>query len=1248
MSVTVEDLQIKISADISDALSKIPNLITQLNNLKHITETLQKTAIPNIQSQLAPVKQILDQYGNAFVSDSTKTQDAVKKTGQATQQAAETAKKALQSLEAEHKKINDLVQQQYDAEKKAKSLEAVQAQAALPTSVARVPSSLASDILSGTKEQPIVDNAPMVNESKLSGWQKFMSQYYTALDSVKAKLNQTGLYGNENSIFGGSAWNKVQQGISKVKTSMNGATEATQKYGNQVKETTSKSGSMFGSLGSIINRALIYTLLYGGIRKIGDLIKTGIQSAIDAPEIENLFRVAFGAASNQAADFAKKLKDNLGIDEYAAKQMLGTFQELSSSMGIGMNTSTKMSESLTMLANDIASLYNVDADQAAENLESALTGQWRAVRKYGYTLSEATIQQTAYKYGLAATGQELTEQQKVIARYLTLIDQSKNAQGDMGRTLGSVQNQLRVLKQNLTAAGRSIGSAFIPFIQAALPWLNALAIVVQRVGVALSRATYSMFGLNYDNEMKKQQAVITGITGAGKASTKAANDATDANEKLQRSVLGFDRLNRLDDPSKSKSSSSGDGSGDGLDFNVPTLDVPSTTNQAEQLADKIQAIFEKIKSYIPQATIDNFRIASDKLKDSWNDLYNTIKGKDIFEKFAGNFLGEVIDGLTNLKLQISATLEVLDGLIEKDPAKVFNGFKDALTALIGTNVEPFYHSIDLLFGTHLNENWQKTKKALMQIDFKYLFSSLQMKGLGDNVSTETVLALKSFYSMYTGADKILKELSWSGKAVTKDMADGINKNIQGMADQTIAGFQRQRDESIKNIQGLATLSGGLSKQETDQILKNINSGYDQRIKSEQTGQDRIKTIMDNASKQKRALTKSESDEISKIESNMLDSGVKALSKNQVEEQAILENMRVNHTQLSAQEAASIVKDSKTTTDKVIADANTKYNDTVAAIIRERDETHTISADQADKLIKAAKKQRDDSVTAAEDQHQKVVAAAKKQSGECVNQVDWQSGQVKSKWNVMWDNIKTAAQTKWNEIKNFFTQDVPKWWNTNVAPWFTVTKWQGLFNQVKTAAQTKWNEIVTWWNNSAIVKWWNSYVSPWFTAKKWQDMMDGVKTAFKNIFKDAVNGAIDKINSFIKWLNDRLHISWGTINIAGKEVIKGGSTQLVTIQPIPRLATGAVLRRSTLVNVAEYAGAQTNPEIVTPQRTMYDTVVAANGELVSAISSLVYQVIDTIKEYGGNGDMTLDGDVVTRAVISRINGTTRRTGKCPIV
>lgn len=297
------------------------------------------------------------------------------------------------------------------------------------------------------------------------------------------------------------------------------------------------------------------------------------------------------------------------------------------------------------------------------------------------------------------------------------------------------------------------------------------------------------------------------------------------------------------------------------------------------------------------------------------------------------------------------------------------------------------------------------------------------------------------------------------------MADKIEKNVNGMVSQTVSAFEKQRDDSIKAIQGLATKGSGISKTEMEKMVKNVNDGYDKRINQEQDDQSQINKILENASFHHRNLTSEESTTIDKLKSDMYSKGVQSLSKNQVEEQAIYDNMRINHTATSAQEAANIVKNSKSATDNVISDANNTYNQKVAAIIRERDETHTISSDEADKLIKAAGKERDDTVKAAEDKHKKVVDEAKKQSGDLVNDVDWQNGTVKSKWTVFWQDVGKKTGEGWGALKkgakgwwDYAVKGTSDWWENDIAPWFTKEKWQGLATQAINAITAPFKNI----------------------------------------------------------------------------------------------------------------------------------------------------------------------------------------------
>ena len=230
-----------------------------------------------------------------------------------------------------------------------------------------------------------------------------------------------------------------------------------------------------------------------------------------------------------------------------------------------------------------------------KNLQSALTGQGRAVRKYGFVITEQTIKEAAWRNGLVKNGQELNEQQKYVARGIALMEQSKNAQGDMANTLGSVQNQLRVLKQRIDAAKRSLGQAFIPVIQAALPWLNAFAVLIERAGTALAKWTYSKMGMDYDAEIAKQKQVINGYNGIAAAEDEIGDSAEKAGKKA-RKILASHRPNQpLAGPGRKTTSKPLHGGGAGYDpgwgYEVDTGPIANFGALADKLKEKLENDF---------------------------------------------------------------------------------------------------------------------------------------------------------------------------------------------------------------------------------------------------------------------------------------------------------------------------------------------------------------------------------------------------------------------------------------------------------------------------------------------------------------------------------------------------------------------------------------------------------------------------------------------------------------------------------
>jgi len=373
---------------------------------------------------------------------------------------------------------------------------------------------------------------------------------------------------------------------------------------------------------------------------------------------------------------------------------------------------------------------------------------------------------------------------------------------------------------------------------------------------------------------------------------------------------------------------------------------------------------------------------------------------------------------------------------------------------------------------------------------------------GDTVSESTKKAVGGFLELNDEATLALNQLSWSGQEVTKDMADSIAGNFSQMGEQIQAGLDKHHEESLGKIESFVNNSTSLSEAEQDEILNNMQQGYESRKQAISDGETRIKEILDLASTEKRALTKAEQEEINAIQREMVSTGIQVLSENEVEAKAIMERMKAQAGEISATQAAEVVKNSMEQKEGAIKSAEEQYDEVIKEIIRQRDETGVISKEQADKLIQEATRQKDEAIKRAEEMHLNVVEEAKKQAEEHVNQVDWETGEIKTKWQVMKDDIatkvaeiKTNIATNWEEIK---TDTAEKWESTKTTlanNWTSMKKDTLLkVKEIKDDVTKRWEEI---------------RVS---TSSKWSSVKSSVASNINSI-KDKIDEGIKKIKEW---------------------------------------------------------------------------------------------------------------------------------------
>lgn len=200
-----------------------------------------------------------------------------------------------------------------------------------------------------------------------------------------------------------------------------------------------------------------------------------LKLAMDAQETENLFKVSMGNMADKGMDFVNKLSEAYGLNRYELEKNLGTFNNMFDAMDIGEDAAYNMASGLTQLGNDMASFYNMKPEEAFLKLQAGITGEIEPLKRLGIVINETAVKTKALEMGLIDQGDEMTEQQKVAARYALIMEQTKNAQGDLARTMDSPTNQLRQFRGAMEEAAANLGTAFIPLMLDALGPLRTFA-----------------------------------------------------------------------------------------------------------------------------------------------------------------------------------------------------------------------------------------------------------------------------------------------------------------------------------------------------------------------------------------------------------------------------------------------------------------------------------------------------------------------------------------------------------------------------------------------------------------------------------------------------------------------------------------------------------------------------------------------------------------------------------------------------
>lgn len=477
---------------------------------------------------------------------------------------------------------------------------------------------------------------------------------------------------------------KVSAGFSSFPSRIQRVITSSAQYNNAMQNARTQTNGLGLAIKGLKFSAIAYVF-----RKVASFLGYAITKAGEYQEDLNLFTVSMSEYAKEAYRYAQQVSEVMGIDPAEWMRNQGVFNTIISGFGVVGDKAAFMSKNLTQLGYDIASFYNISFSDAMQKVQSGIAGELEPLRRLGYDLSVARLQQEALNLGITKSVSAMTQAEKAQLRYYAMMTQVTQVQGDMARTLENPTNMLRVLKAQLEQVARAIGNLFIPILTKVLPVLIAFTKALREIIAAIA----ALFGVTLE-EPEWKNGFSNAAMGSGDIADNLS-DATNSAKELKRYLAGFDELNVLPDQTKSASGGGIGGIGGGdLGIDLPGYDF--LANAVSKNIDMWQKKFEPfvtwVKDNLKQILITAGLIGAAFL--GWKVSQSFVAAIEAIKSLSalGSFFGGITLSLAGFSLEFTGLNDAIkNGLSGLDFGTIVGGglLGTGGTALIGKAIGQF-------------------------------------------------------------------------------------------------------------------------------------------------------------------------------------------------------------------------------------------------------------------------------------------------------------------------------------------------------------------------------------------------------------------------------------------------------------------------------------------------------------------------------------------------------------------------------
>lgn len=616
------------------------------------------------------------------------------------------------------------------------------------------------------------------------------------------------------------------------------------------------------------------------VKKLIDFGSEAIKLGSDLNEVQNVVDVAFPKMSKQVDEFAKSAMYASGLSETMAKRYTGTFGAMSKAFGFSEQQAYEMSTALTSLAGDVASFYNISQDEAYTKLKSVFTGETETLKDLGVVMTQTALDAYAMANGFGKTTAEMSEAEKVALRFAFVQSQLALASGDFARTSDSWANQVRIMKLQFQSFMASVGQGLINLFTPVIQVLNFLLSKLLTVGNAFRALTELLTG-------KKSQAgggiqetadavgnladnmqgagggagdMADAVDDAGGAADKAGGAAKKAAKEM-KSLMGFDKINKLSEPNDDsggggggggggKGKGKGGGGGGGLQPKGAQVDMGKIAEGDNQLKKFFEDLFGRIGELLAKFKagfdaafhsegLERMKVALERIGATLQEIFTDPQVVQSFNTMLDKLayaLGQFTGAIGSIGVGIGVFLtESIAGALENHKEQIKKALVNTMDAT-GDMLEAagnIAQSIgDTIYKVLTSEGAVKIGEAIAGA---FISLYVDIKEIGAKIGRDLMKAIETIITKnapkFTEAfNTMLKNIAPIFKTVERGVED-VGKMFKSVYDDTIEPLILQWGDMISGLVG--TIIDGFNNHVNpvlEKVGKAFSEIYDQYMK----------------------------------------------------------------------------------------------------------------------------------------------------------------------------------------------------------------------------------------------------------------------------------------------------------------------------------------------------------------------------------------------------------------------------------